>query len=209
MTHDPNSNQPSDAPGQIDNDKLSADDDRGLAVMLSDAFDAPPVPKTLVRRLDEGIAAQWGESPELVSSRLGSAVAVARSGTNWLRTWPLAAGVAAAFMIAFMLSTGSNNHAWAAVVDAIKRQGLIQIDSADGLRWLDLSNLVVGRQTESQIQWVDVRKRSVLTRSTDSDTVYRTPFEIDADDSATDLLLTTFLLDQPLSSDTLTPFRGI
>ncbi|WP_442505327.1 DUF1549 and DUF1553 domain-containing protein [Novipirellula sp. SH528] len=209
MTHDLTSNPLPDDSGQIDDDKLSADDDSGLAVMLSDAFDAPPVPKTLVRRLDEGIAAQWGESPELASSRLGGAVAVARSGTNWLRTWPLAAGVAAAFMIAFVLSTGSNNHAWAAVVDAIKRQGLIQIEAADGMRWLDLSNLVVGRQTESQSQWVDVRKRSVLTRLADSDTVYRTPLEIDADDSATDLLLTAFLLDQPLSSETLAPLRGI
>ncbi|GAA4455465.1 DUF1549 and DUF1553 domain-containing protein [Novipirellula rosea] len=209
MTHDPTSSQLPDDLGQIDGDNLSADDDSGFAVMLSDAFDAPPVPKTLVQRLDEGIAAQWGESPELASSRLGGAVAAARSGTNWLRTWPLAAAVAAAFMIAFVLSPGSNNHAWAAVVDAIKRQGLMQIEAADGLRWLDLSNLVVGRQTESKTQWVDLRKRAALTRLADSDTLFRSSIEIDADDSAADLLLAAFLLDRPLSSETLAQFRGI
>lgn len=209
MTHDPTSSQSPEDLGQIDGDNLSADDDSGFAVMLSDAFDAPPVPKTLVHRLDEGIAAQWGESPELIFSRLGGAVAAARSGTNWFRTWPLAAAVAAAFMIAFVLSSGSSNHAWAAVVDAIKRQGLMQFEAADGLRWLDLSNLVVGRQTESKTQWVDLRKREVLTRLADSNTLFRSSIEMDDGDSAADLLLAAFLLDRPLSSETLDQFGGI
>ncbi|GAA5509550.1 DUF1549 and DUF1553 domain-containing protein [Novipirellula caenicola] len=209
MTHDPTSSQSPEDLGQIDGDNLSADDDSGFAVMLSDAFDAPPVPKTLVQRLDEGIAAQWGESPELIPSRLGGAVATARSGTRWFRTWPLAAAVAATFMIAFALSSGSSNHAWAAVVDAIKRQGLMQIVAADGLRWLDLSNLVVGRQTESKTQWVDLRKREVLTRLADSNTLFRSSIEMEVGDSAADLLLAAFLLDRPLSSETLAQFRGM
>ena len=74
--------------------------DPELEALLRDAFDAPPVPRTLLKRLDQVVQQEWGVSPQLAG----------RSGDRWhrslwkgvhrLRGFPMAAALAAVVLIA-------------------------------------------------------------------------------------------------------------
>ena len=203
------SHQPPDDSDSSVAHESAADDIAGVVSILSDAYDAPPVPRSLVQKLDEGIETQWGQSPALVPSRLAGTAALAEAGKSWIRSWPVAAGLAAVVTLAFVFGGGSGSYAWAAVIDAIKRQGLVRIDQGDSVRWLDLGRQVAGRQTRHETQWIDLRKRVVLTRTTGSRTLTREPLAISSETDETESLLAAFLLDQPLSGESLDRLSGV
>ncbi len=209
MTQELTSHQLSNDVDSIDDRELLADDDSGMASMLSDAYDAPPAPKTLVRRLDDGIQQRWGYSPKLVSSRFAGAVAVARVGKTLVRSWPVAASLAASLLLVLFLAGGSDNYAWATVVDAIKRHGLIQINETDGTCWLDLSKQIAGQKNDHQIRWIDLRKRIMLTRTGQSSVLQRGAFSFSGDETQSESLLAAFLLGRPLSAETLDRFHRV
>ncbi|MCG8652046.1 MAG: DUF1549 and DUF1553 domain-containing protein [Pirellulales bacterium] len=194
---------------EFSDQELVGDDDAGLASMLSDAYEAPPVPKSLVKRLDEGIEEQWGVSPKLVSSRLAGGLAVVQTGSVWLRSWPVAAGLAAVLMLAFVFGGGSKSYAWAAVVDAMKRHGVIEMNDDAGVRWLDLAKHVAGQQSNQQTRWLNVHQRVMLTRAQQSNTLRCTHFGDDLQGENSDPLIAAFLLNQPLSAETLDRLSGI
>ena len=187
----------------------ASDDVVGLASMLSDAFDAPPVPSSLVQKINDGIEEQWGHSPELVPSRGGGATVLAEKGYRWIRSWPVAVGLAATLVLAFVIAGGSKTYAWAAVVEAMARRGLIEMPQDGGVRWLDLANRVVGQQSDQQTQWIDLRQRVVLTRLSESDTLQRKSLAIADSGENADQLLAAFFLGQPMSAETLDRLRGV
>lgn len=215
MTQELTSNQPPDdfeaSQLQVDLDHdpvIDDDDDSGLEAMLSDAYRAPAVPKSLVKRLDGGIEQQWGHSPELIPAG-GTVTTLAGNGSRLLlRSWPYAAGIAATVLLAFFLAGGSGNYAWATVVDAIKRHGLIEIQDDSGRRWLDLSGQIAGEENRQRIRWVDLNKQTMLTRTVDSDLLFRDQISWDRSlDSQS--LLAAFLLNASLSSESLQQFQDL
>ena len=57
----------------------------------------------------------------------------------------------------------------------MQRQGLVQINDANGSQWIDLSQMVACRQDQQQTRWVDFHNRAVLTRQDESGKLDRSP----------------------------------
>ncbi|KAA5538985.1 DUF1553 domain-containing protein [Roseiconus nitratireducens] len=208
MTQELTSNPPPDDFDAIDRDELGNDDDALVAAMLSEAYDAPPVPSTLAQRLDDGIAEQWGASPGLAPRRRGVVALAGSTRQSIVRVWPLVAGLAAVILFAVFLTGGSGNYAWATVVDAIRQQGLIQIQQSDSTRWLDLSKQVAGEQNRQHVRWIDLKKRTVVTRVGHSIQSRSLP-PATATGSQDESLLAAFLCGESISVDTVERFRGV
>ena len=190
----------------------SLHDDAGVAAMLTEAFDAPPVPRSLTKRLEDGIVAQWGRSPELIPAREG-AVHVAKSaasrGVAILRSWPVAAGLAASVALAFFFFSGGNNSVWASMIEAIKHRGIIQVVDDSQARWLDLRRQAIGSQTSERVKLIDVgNQRVMLRRPTDSETLYQAELK-EAPSVDSNSLVAAFLMSEPLSARSLTSLRDL
>src|SRR5687768_12330598 len=111
--------------------EVQAMSDAPIGRMLRDAYDVPPLPKSLLNRLDRAVSQQWGVSPQLV-----------RTDPNWLTAassrvlrswrWPAAACLAAALLLAVTLRSTSNAYAssWAAVVEAMSKQAIVELGIA-------------------------------------------------------------------------------
>jgi len=107
----------------------SSDDDREseFASLLVDAFDSPPLPASLMLKIDRGMEAQWGHSPGLVNQRSRNFVDAVSSGARRLRSWPIASVVAATIVLFIFVFGGSKSYAWAAMLEAIANQPAFQI----------------------------------------------------------------------------------
>lgn len=107
--------------------------------LLQDAFESPPIPDSLARRLDSGIEQLWGHSPELVPCsriKLDSTKNLGRALTTGLRRvkrWPIAIGLAACLMVAFIVASSSNTYAWAAMLEAISQRDGFRVAATNGV----------------------------------------------------------------------------
>src|SRR3569623_44382 len=86
-------------------------DDPELEQLLVDAYRAPPVPKSLLNRIDRAVTAEWGESPRRVQ----------RPVADWVNRWlgrgsrlrravPVAGTLAARVVIAVIFSSGGTSY---------------------------------------------------------------------------------------------------
>lgn len=185
----------------------SVDDEALIAAAVAEAYDAPPVPRTLVRRLDQGIADQWGSSPRLAPPHVALGT-VTSLGRTMGRIWPLAIGVAATLTLAFFLLGGSGGYAWASVIQALRQHGTIEVQYAGATRWLDLTNQIVGQQSDSQIRWFDFKRGLVLTRTEGSGQLVSRSLSTDDVPIDTDGLFAVFLCGESLSIKSIRRFRG-
>ena len=135
-------------------------DDRELEQLLSEAYDAPNVPRSLLKRIDRGVAAEWRRSPQLTETRLPDAPS---RRSRWARSWPIAGAVAAIVAMAFLASPGSRSYGWSAVVEAMAEQGVVQVVTDDGMRWLALSAGLAGEEKAGESRILDVSQQSVMT----------------------------------------------
>ena len=188
-------------------DDAPSDDAADVASLLADAYDAPAVPKSLVKRLDQGIAEQWGVSPELAPQSLRSKIGLAEKSGHWIRKAAFATGIAASLVLVVFMASGSNNYTWAAVLDALKQQQLIETQRGDDTCWLDPRACVVGCVTSEKTEWTDWKQQFVLTRRNDSDKVVRDSVSIDGPAPSSDAILTAFLLGQPMTPESLERLR--
>ncbi|MCA9137013.1 MAG: DUF1553 domain-containing protein [Planctomycetales bacterium] len=211
MTSETPPNTSANEPELMDELHLESDENEtDIAAMLLDAYDAPPVPKSLIKRLDEDIAGQWGHSPELVSARATVKYPVGSAKSFVKRSWWVAGAAAAGLMFVVLVAGGSGSYAWAAVVEAIERRGLVQINQPDGKLWLDLSKKVACRQDDQQTRWVDFGKRLVITRVKSSGKLEQSSLTLADNRLPTgDELLAVGLLGQPLSAESIERFRGV
>lgn len=185
-------------------------DDQALATMLAQAYDAPPVPRSLTQRLDAGIAQQWGHSPNLIGAGTGSTVTLARARKIAARLWWCAGATAAAVMFAVVLMGGSGQYAWAAVVAAMREHGVVRIASDQHDRWLDLANGIACEQANRQTQWIDLRRGVALTYVDSAQPPRQTSLRRpDGSVPSDDALLAVFLLGEPLSAQSLDRFRDV
>ncbi|PHQ37040.1 DUF1549 and DUF1553 domain-containing protein [Rhodopirellula bahusiensis] len=200
-------------PSSIDNDPpelhCNEEDESSIATLLSDALDAPPVPRSLVKRLDAEITEQWGHSPRLTHSHSTGTVTLANAKRVITTSWWLAGTVAASLMLVVFLIGGSNTYAWATVMEAMQQHGLIQIADADGNRWLDLSDQVACQQTQQETRWIDIARRTVVVRPHSSE-AQSSSLLLPGNASPTkEELLAMVLLDQPLTAESIEQFRGV
>ena len=171
----------------------SALDDQELERLLTDAYPAPPVPKSLLGRIDRAVAAEWGESPCLVQRPLAEWVNRWLSrGSRLRRAVPVAGTLAAIVVIAVIFSSGGTSYAWSSVLDALDRHGVVEITGDAETRLLSLSEGVVSVRHADNTRWIDLRQRVQLDRRADSTEVFRRPLPVTTD-VASDSLVFGFL----------------
>ncbi len=167
----------------------SGAEERELAERLADAFDAPPPPRSLFNRIDRAVELEWGVSPQL-----------ARSPSPWrLRLWRrhrwigASGAVAAAMLFAFVMSINPSGYAWADVLAAIARKGVVQIEDSQGVRWLSLAEGMAGEHTAEASRLLDLRQRVILIRGPGATEVQRRKFDAAVPTDDLTFLLVSFL----------------
>jgi hypothetical protein len=185
-------------------DASSDAEERDLEELLADAFHAPPPPRSLLNRIDRAVEEEWGFSPQ-VASRSPWSARLARSG-RWIGA---AGAIAAAILVAVIVSVNSSGYAWADVLAAIAKQGVVQIDDSTGVRWLSLSEGMAGEQTAESSRLLDLRQRVVLVRRRNEAEVERQRLDTPFSASDSDRLLVSFLRGTSLQPEALTQLEGL
>ena len=190
-------------------DSFVMDDDSDIVAMLPDAYAAPPVSASLTRWLELEIADQWGHSPGLATKSTTAAVSLEGARRFASRIYWIAGATAATILFVVVLTAGRGGYAWAALVDAIQNQGLIQIDDEGASRWLDLKGQIIGqRQSDGQVLVIDYAKAQSVRSSAGSARV-ETVALAERSSPGRDALLAAFFCDSSLTPESIDRFRGL
>jgi hypothetical protein len=68
-------------------------EDRELEELLAGALDAPPVPRSLLKRLDQVVEQEWGQSPRLANDVASKLQRGLSRSSRWVRGLPIAAAL--------------------------------------------------------------------------------------------------------------------
>ena len=151
-------------------------DDRELEGLLTQAFDAPPVPRSLLKRIDQVVEQEWGQSPLLADSTTNQLQRGLVRGTRWLRTLPIAAAVVLVVGLLAFFQFSSPAYAWNEMVRALDTAGLVEIEHHGTVRWLSLHEHLAGETSSLAAVIVDGEKNAVLCRNTAASVVERQSF---------------------------------
>jgi hypothetical protein len=143
--------------------------------LLGDAYDAPAVPASLLRRLDQQIAQEWGYSPGLVPIRASLFRRVATIATPWFNVARFnttrfnVARISACVVltvVAFLLfGRGTPAYAWSSMVQALEKQEVVRLDGLGETRWLSIPEGVLCEQSGTALTLVDTRQHVILERN--------------------------------------------
>jgi len=154
-------------------------DDPQLEQWLRDAYSAPPVPKSLLVRIDRAVTAEWGESPRLVDRPAvrwaGRLRDVMVRGSRLRRAVPIAGTVALLVVLGVVFSSSSPSYAWASVLAALERHGVVEVASETETRLLSLSEEVVSVRTVDGSRLIDLREGVQLERRSGATEMFRRP----------------------------------
>ncbi len=167
-------------------------EDRELEELLVGAFDAPPVPRSLLKRLDQGIEQEWGVSPRLADSQAAKLQRTLVRGSRWLRGLPIAAVIVVAVIGIAVFNSSSPVYAWSSMLDALSKQGIVQFSQNGVTRWMSLSEGLVSESTAESSVLLDVNRQIVLRREHDGTMIERQAVQIDPSRSR-DSLVFAFL----------------
>ena len=122
-----------------------------LSEWLCDAMDSPPVPSTLLKKIDDGIESQWGLTPRSlpVKNFVDLSPWGTRAHATLRRAVPVLASLASVVLLSVFLLSGSTGYAWSTMLDAIARQPAFQI---------------LGGSQESPVAWVANKSTSKAHR---------------------------------------------
>ncbi len=148
-------------PSEFDATELA---DPELEQLLGDSYSAPPVPRSLLKRIDQTVKAEWGESPRLVESRASRLRERFGSRPSWLRFAPLATAALLLIAVGLLVIPGRATSAWAKMLKALSDGGVVEIDTAEGVRWLSLADGELGERDLHATQVWDVRNQVRLFR---------------------------------------------
>ena len=169
--------------------------DSELELMLDDAYDVPPLPRSLLKRLDNAVALEWGVSPGLAKrepSRLSRAAARA---SRMLKAWPIAASLALIAVAVALLQNNAEAYGWAKMMDALSHAQLVQIAEADGkTRWMSLTRGVVGERSGNVSRVLDFGRGITLERDSGESQIKRRSFARATSISQQDATVIAFLL---------------
>ncbi len=147
----------------MNNSSPDSVDDRELEDLFADAYDAPPMPRSVLKRLDQGILREWGESPRLASARVEKLQRTLTLSSRWVRG-PIAAAVAVVVLCVAVMNSSGAEYGWSSMLDALSQQGIVQLEQNGATRWLSLSEGLVAESTSEACVLLDVNQKVVLRR---------------------------------------------
>src|SRR5690606_38650148 len=109
-------------------------------------YEVPPLPRSLLKRLDQSIEAEWGVSPQLAPSPVAPWKHVLAQRSVWVRTLQVAASIAAVIALAAVFTGDARAYGWASMLEAWEKQGLVQLTSGDQTRGLWLAEGLLGQR---------------------------------------------------------------
>lgn len=189
-------------------DTHSEDDDEPLLAqaveeLLCDAYDAPSVPASLLRRLERQITEEWGHSPQIVPARPSLLARTISVATPWVGLFKAHAvrrplvRIAACVVVVVggvaFFGRESSAYDWASMVRALEQQGVAQIEGLGVKRWLSVSENVLCEQTGDESTLVDTRQRVVLERNRQESRIRRRALPSQWSDSDRNRLVLMFL----------------
>lgn len=183
------------------NDASIATDDPELESLVNDAFDAPAIPRSLLKRIDRGVEAEWGESPGLAPDVAGKWTKSMARAARWGRSVPAAACITMVVILGVMLNGNGQAYGWASMMRALAERGIIQVEDENGSRWLSLSEGVIGEKTSISTRLTDVRQQVVLERFEGASEVRRRSLVTKVSVGDRDQLLLGFLLGDVFTAD--------
>lgn len=129
-----------------------SDPDMELEELLGDAFEAPAVPRSLLKRIDRAVEQEWGTSPRLAdtaASQLGRSLG---RGAKWLRALPIAAALSILVGLAVIfMPPGPGSYGWADLVRALREQSMVLVESPDQSRWMAASEGMVATEDDESL----------------------------------------------------------
>ena len=137
-------------------------EDRELEELLAQAFDAPSVPRSLLKRIDQVVQQEWGESPRLADSATDKLQRSVLGGARWFRSLPIAAAVVLMVVLTLFFQLSSPTYAWSTMVSALENAGLVEIEHSGTVRWLSLSDNQAGEVTSQSAVLLDGTKNVIL-----------------------------------------------
>lgn len=146
----------------MNNSSPDSVDDRELEELFADAYDAPPMPRSVLKRLDQGILKEWGESPGLAGARVEKLRTLTPS-SRWVRG-SIAASVAVVVLCVAVMNSSGAEYGWSSMLDALSQQGIVQFEQNGKTRWLSLSEGLVAESTSESCVLLDVNQKVVLRR---------------------------------------------
>ena len=156
----------------MNNSSPESMDDRELEELLAGAFDAPPVPRSVLKRLDQGIRNEWGESPRLANVPIEKVQRTLTLSSRWVRG-PIAAAAAVLVLCVAVMNSSGAEYGWSSMLDALAQQGIVQFEQNGATRWLSLSEGLVSESTSEACVLLDVKKKVVLRRQHDGNVIER------------------------------------
>ena len=148
-------------------------EDRELEELLAQAFDAPPVPRSLLKRLDQVVQQEWGASPHLADSATDKLQRRFAGGARWFRSLPMAAAVVLLVVLTLFFQLSSPTYAWSTMVSALDNAGLVEIEHNGTVRWLSLGERMAGESSSQSAVLFDGTKNVVLRRISEASFVER------------------------------------
>jgi len=190
------------------NDASIATDDPELESLVNDAFDAPSIPRSLLKRIDRGVEAEWGESPGLAPDVAGKWTKSMARAARWARSVPAAACIAMVVILGVMLNGNGQAYGWASMMQALAERGIIQVEDENGSRWLALSEGVIGERTSNSTRLTDVGQQVVLERFEGASEVRRRNLITKVSVADRDELMLGFLLGNTFTDDDAAKLEG-
>jgi len=201
MIHEPDNHQSFDD----DDDRLFG---QSVEQLLSDAYDAPLVPQSLLQRLDQQIAQDWGHSPELVPARVTLLQRTMVTAKPWMKVIRIAACVVLVIGAFTFFGRGTSAYAWSSMIDALEQRGLVQLDGPDVKRWLSLSEGVLSEQSGTTLTLLDTRQHVLLERDPQQHQIRRRVLPAQRTRADRDRLVLSFLMGQVASTWNADKLKG-
>lgn len=151
--------------------------DSEVELMLGAAYDVPPIPRSLLKRLDSGVAQEWGVSPGLARRNPSPLSRAASRGSRVLKAWPIAASLALIVMAIVMFQNNASAYGWAKMMDALTQTQVVEMAEADGAtRWMSVTKGVVGERSASVSRVLDFGRGIMLERDSRESQIKRWSF---------------------------------
>ncbi len=167
--------------------------DPEIAELLGDAFEAPPVPRSLLKRLDHGIEQEWGTSPRLADTAVSQLGRSLGRGTRWVRTLPLAAALSIMVAAAvILLPQGPGAYGWADLVRRLGEQTMVLVEAPEQSRWMAATDGLVTTQDDASLGLLNVAEGFQLTRAANGSQIGRRQLNLNGDRQ--DMMVLSLLL---------------
>ncbi len=169
-------------------------EDAELEQWLRDAYDAPPVPSSLTRRINRLVAEEWGETVPTTDAAGSRWRTRWNRSSRWFRAIPFGAALAAVVVLSVLFGRDDSSYAWAAMVEALERHGVVQLEGPEGTRWLALKEGLLGESSKQRVRLYDSHQHLVLAKVRSGTSIRRRRLSIIGNAADRDQLVLAFLL---------------